>query len=683
MVVSVQQKVAGQHLERLAVVYLRQSSPRQVRENFRSTERQYALSEEAVRLGWEPELVITVDGDLGVSGRDAHPRESYKELVARVCVGEVGAIFGLEVARLARNNADLLRLLEFCALTDTLVVDADGIYDLQDFNDRMILGLKAQWSEAELHIMSSRLQGAKRAAAERGELRFPLAVGYLYDEQRDWVIDPDQEVQAAITDLFKAFEQTGSAYGVVGAFHGRRFPTRAFGRAWAGELRWGQLTHPRVVRILQNPCYAGTYVFGRYRSRRGVQPDGTITTKTVKLPRSEWGVVIRDHHPAFITWEQFLANQQRLAQNSTGKGQRPVREGGGALCQGIVLCGGCGHSMGVQYRARGAHYDCSSRANHIHTPSCRSVKAAVIDELVTRRLLQALEPEQIALALSAADEFQDRRARSNRARELRVERARYDAIRAERAYHACEPDNRLVARSLEDRWEQKLRELKDAEAELAEHVVPDREPSREQIEALARDLPALWAAKTTSDRDRKRLLRALIADVTIISEPDGRAVSVGIRWRSGAAEQHTVERPPTHNDATRTPPETIALIARLAAGHTNTQIAAQLNAAELRTGKGLAFNAHAVRHIRRAYHIPATPSCLDRDLTVDQVAERLGVSRDAIYYWIRHGQLHARRSDANRLRIAFPPEVERSCRERIANSSHIPQTKIPATGGAV
>ena len=225
MSTTAQQKIKDQHLQRRALIYLRQSSPRQVRENFRSTERQYGLSEEAARLGWAPEQILTIDGDLGVSGRDTRGRDSYKELVARVCQSAVGAIFGLEVARLARNNAELLRLLEFCALTDTLVVDTDGIYDLQDFNDRMILGLKAQWSEAELHIMSSRLQGAKRHAAERGELRLRVAVGYLYDQDGKWIMDPDEEVQAAIHDLHKAFGQTGSAYGVVGAFEGRRFPT--------------------------------------------------------------------------------------------------------------------------------------------------------------------------------------------------------------------------------------------------------------------------------------------------------------------------------------------------------------------------------------------------------------------------------------------------------------------------
>ncbi len=681
--ISAQRKITSSHLERLALVYLRQSTPAQVRLNIRSTERQYAIAEEAAQLGWEPERIVVIDGDLGVSGRSTHARASYKQLVARVCLGEVGAIFGLEVSRLARNNADLLRLLEFCALTDTLVLDTDGVYDLQDFNDRLLLGLKAQMSEAELHIMAGRLQGAKRAAAERGELRFGLPVGYVYDQDAQTIIDPDQEVQAAITDLFRAFEQTGSAYGVLGAFKGRRFPKRAWGGAWAGELRWGPLSHPRVLRTLQNPCYAGAYVFGRCRSRRIVTPQGTIATKTVALPRAEWAVLIGDHHPGFITWDAYLLNEQHLAANHTRRGQRPPREGS-ALCQGIVRCGGCGHSMTVQYHAKGAHYDCSvSRINHIKSPGCRSVKAQVVDELVARRLLEALAPAEIALALATADEVSERRAHSNRALELRVERARYDAARAERAFHACEPENRLVARSLESRWEQKLRELQNAEAELTEHATPTLEPSREQLEALARDVPALWAASSTSDKDRKRLLRALIADVTITSQPDAREVRVGIRWRSGAAEQHTIQRPPSINDTTRTPLETVELIKHLAAQHTNAQIAAELQAAGLLTGKGLPFDAPAVRHIRRANNIPTTPPPDDGGLTVGEVAERLHVSPGVIYDWISHSKLAARRDRAHRLRIPFDPDVEQDCRERITNSRHITQTKTAATRGAV
>jgi DNA invertase Pin-like site-specific DNA recombinase len=687
MMGSAREKIASVHLERLAIVYLRQSSPRQVRENFRSTERQYALAEEAVRLGWESERVVVVDGDLGISGRfsDTQAREGYKELVARVCLGEVGAIFGLEIARLARSSAELQRLLEFCGLTDTLVVDTDGIYDLQDFNDRLLLGLKAQMSEAELHIITSRLQGAKRAAAERGELRFPLPVGYVYDDEGQTVLDPDEEVQAAIADLFAAFEKTGSAYGVVGAFKGRRFPKRAYGGAWAGELRWGELTHPRVLGVLSNPCYAGAYVFGRYRSRRAVRPDGTIMTKITELPRAEWPVAIEDHHPGYISWEAYLANERRLAANDTHSGQRPPREGR-AICQGILRCGACGRPMTTLHRRHGSYYECGhARADHVNTPACRSVKAAVVDELITRRLLEALAPQEIALALAAADEVTDRRARSTRALELRVERARYEAIRAERAFHACEPENRLVARSLETRWEHKLRELAEAEAELAEQTRPAPEPSREQIERLARDVPALWAAESTSEKDRKRLLRALIADVTITSEPEGRELRVGIRWRSGAGEQHTVQRPKTRQEVTRTPSEAVELTRRLAPDHPNAQIAEQLNAAGLRTGTGGPFAAEHVQWIRWRHRIPyPTTWAQDGEQTVGQIAERLGISDGTVYAWITTGKLTARRGPANRLYISFPPEVEQQCHERVQNSVHLPsKTKIRAAGGAV
>ena len=680
-----EQKIRGQHRERLAVIYLRQSSARQVRENFRSTERQYGLAEEAVKLGWEPERVVMIDGDLGVSGRDVHLREAYKELVARVCLGEVGAIFGLEVSRLARSSAETQRLLEYCGLTDTLVIDTDGIYDLRDFNDQLVLGVKGQLAQAELHMMGVRLQGAKRHAAERGELRFPLPVGLVYNADGQTIIDPDQEVQAAIADVLKAFAQTGSAYGVVGVFAGRRFPRRAYGGAWAGELRWGKLTHARVLGVLRNPSYAGTYVFGRYRYRRLVRPDGTIATSMVELPRSEWAVIIHDHHEAYISWQQFLANQERLAQNNTRKGQRPPREGK-ALCQGIVRCGACGGSMTTLHRREGSYYECGhSRADHVNTPACRQVKATVVDELVARRLLKALAPEEIALALAAADEFADRRARSDRALELRVERARYEAIRAERAFHACEPDNRLVARSLENRWEQKLRELKDAEAELAEHVVPSTEPSREQLEALARDLPKLWAAETTADRDRKRLLRTLIADVTLTSKPDSRELRVGIRWRSGAAEQHTVQRPPKPADAQRTPSPAVELIRRLAPDHTNTQIAEQLNAARFQTRIGDPFAAKHVQWIRWRHKIPyPTTWAEDGELTVHQLAERLAVSAGTVYDWISTGKLVTRRGPANRLYIPFPSEVEQQCLARVQQSVHLPaETKIRAAGGAV
>ena len=674
------QKVQSAHLERLAIVYLRQSSPRQVRENFRSTERQYALAEKAAQLGWAPARVLTVDADLGISGRGTHAREAYKELVGRVCLGEVGAIFGLEVARLARNNAELLRLLEFCTVTDTLVVDTDGIYDLKDFNDRTILGLKAQWSEAELHIMGSRLQGAKRHAAERGELRLPLPIGYLYDDEGHVIVDPDEEVQAAVSDLFRAFAQTGSAYGVVGVFKDRRFPKRAHAAPWTGELRWERLRYSRVRQALTNPCYAGAYAFGRHRSRRAVTPEGTIVTKKGELPRAEWAVLIHDHHPAFISWDAFLANEARLAANHTSNGERPAREGS-AICQGIVSCGSCGRTMGTHYQRGTVGYKCSrSRLEHLNTPGCREVKAAVVDELVTARLLAALAPEEIALALAATDEVTQRRARANRALELRVERARYDAVRAERAFHACEPDNRLVARTLETRWETKLRELKDAEAELAEHATPAPEPSREQIETLARDLPALWATNSTSDKDRKRLLRAFVNDITITCQPHGDELTVGIRWRSGASEQHTITRP----ERDQIPHATLELIGRLAADHSDAETAAELQAAGLRTPRGRQFNGPAVKSVRYRYKIPLGPFHHDQELRPPAIAQRLDISESTIYDWIRRDTLQARRGPGGRLWVQFGPDVEQECRERIANSGHIhTKTTDRINGGAV
>jgi DNA invertase Pin-like site-specific DNA recombinase len=316
--------VGSRHLERTALIYIRQSTMAQVREHTESTARQYALAEEAARLGWLASRVEVIDADLGVSGRSVEGRDGFKGLVARVCLGEIGAIFGLEVSRLARSSADLSRLLEYARLTDTLVIDADGVYDLAEFNDRLLLGLKGTMSEAELHLLAGRLQGAKRAAAERGELRTPLPIGYVYDDEGQVVLDPDEEVATAIADVFTAFTATGSAYQVVAAFADRRFPRRAYGGAWAGRVQFGRLTHSRVLGILANPVYAGAYVFGRYRSRRVVNPDGSVRTATTQRPRAEWGVCIQDHHPAYISWDQFLANEARLAANRTNAGAPPA-----------------------------------------------------------------------------------------------------------------------------------------------------------------------------------------------------------------------------------------------------------------------------------------------------------------------------------------------------------------------
>jgi DNA invertase Pin-like site-specific DNA recombinase len=665
-------KIRRTHLERMAFVYVRQSGLAQVRHHTESTARQYGLAGEATRLGWEASRIVVIDEDLGISGRTASARAGYRELVGRVCLGEVGAILGLEVSRLARSSADLQRLLEFCSVSDTVIIDSDGTYDLANFNDRLLLGLKGTMSEAELHLLAGRLHGAKQAAAGRGALRFPLPVGYVYDDARATVMDPDEEIQAAVRDLFRAFAAKGSAYGVVGAFAERRFPRRAYGGAWAGEIRWGRLTHGRVLSVLANPAYAGAYVFGRYRSRRTLTPDGTIRTKLISLPLPEWAVLIRDHHPGYISWETYLANREHVAAHCTHHGARPEREGS-AVCQGIVRGGSCGRGMATTYPAGKPAYDCSrTRSDHTKTPGCRSVLAAVIDGVVTQRLLQVMAPEEIALALAAADEVADRHARSRRALELRAERARYEAARAERAFHHCDPDNRLVARSLEQRWEAQLKELAEAERELACDTRKSPMPPREEIEALARDLPRLWAAPTTSAKDRKRLVRSLVADVTVMSEPAGPRLGIGIRWRSGAGEEVVTQRWESAAQSRRTPADVVELVGRLAPERTDAEIATALNAEGRTTGTGRPFDVDAVRWVRFAHGIRSRSLLAPGELTVEQAATQLGISASVVYYWIGHGQLQARRGIAGRWCIPFSAEIERCCRERIASSSHLP-----------
>ncbi len=665
-------KITDDHRSRTAVIYLRQSSMAQVREHTESTMRQYGLVEEAVALGWARADVLVIDTDLGVSGRWGVAREGFAELVMRVCSGQVGAIFGIEISRLARSNADVARLMEFCSITSTLLIDPDGVYHPADVNDRMLLGLKGTMGEVELHVMAGRLAAAKRAAAQRGELRTPLPVGYVHDEVGDVVIDPDAEVQAAVADVFASFAAVGSAYGVVAAFSERRFPLRAYGGVWAGQLRWGRLTHARVLGVLKNPAYAGAYVFGRYSSRRTVDVDGHVHTTLVERPRAQWPVLIKDHHAGYLTWADYLANEARLAANRTNAGARPPREGP-ALCQGIISCGSCGKPMRTNYHTdTRPSYECSSRADRATTPTCRSVAAACVDAEVAARLLDALTGDQVALALAAADQVTDRRHRVSRAAELAVERAHYDADRAERAFHACEPDNRLVARTLETRWETKLAALTETEQALqAAHESQPTLPTRTDLEKLAADLPELWHASTTASKDRKRLLRTLIADITVLPEHDQAKVRIGIRWHTGASEELSVDRPLPPGPAKRSPSPAIEMVTRLGPTTDTGQLADQLNAAGLTTGHRRPFDAAAVQWIRHAYKIASPNPYAATEISVAEVARRLDVTTGVVYDWIKTDKLTARRGAGNRLCITWTDRVENQCRARIADSSHL------------
>jgi excisionase family DNA binding protein len=689
--VNGEHKISGSHRERAALIYLRQSSMAQVREHTESTKSQYALADKAAALGWARTDIEVIDTDLGISGKWGVAREGFTELVTRMCRGDVGAIFGIEITRLARSNADVARLAEFARITGTLLIDPDGVYDPADVNDRVLLGFKGTMGEMELHVMAQRLQANKRAAAERGELRTPLPVGYVHDDTGDIVIDPDATVQAAIRDVFAAFAASGSAYGVVAAFAGRRFPLRAYGGAWAGQLRWGRLTHARVLGILKNPGYAGAYVFGRYASHRTVDPSGTVHTAMAERPRAEWPVLIKDHHEGYITWADYLASEARLAANHTAAGARPPREGT-ALCQGIIGCGSCGKPVMTNYHTdQRPAYECSSRRDRLTTPSCRSVAAACVDAAVAGALLDALTPGQVALALSAAGEVAGRHQRASRAAELAVERARYDADRAERAFCAVEPENRLVARSLEARWEARLAALAEAEQALqaAQDTLPPL-PSRDDLEKLAADLPALWNAPTTSARDRKRLLRTLIADVTLLPDPDHSKVRIGIRWHTGATDELTADRPVHPGTANRTPAAAVELVTRLGPATSNDELVTRLNAAGHLTGHGRPFDIDAVQWIRHAYKIPVPDPYGSGEISVAEAARRLGCSTSVIYHWIHTGQLTARRGSASRFCIPWNDQAEAACRTRIAQSAHLgraarprtlPAPAFPAAGG--
>jgi DNA invertase Pin-like site-specific DNA recombinase len=657
-------KITASHLSRLAIVYVRQSTSAQVRQNTESTQRQYGLATTAAELGWLAEQIVIVDADLGVSGRFESEPEGYREIVARLCLGEVGAVFGLEVSRLGRSNADLTRLMELARLTDTLLIDTDGVYDLANVNDRILLGLKGQMSEIELHFLLGRLHGAKVAAAHRGELRHPLPVGYVYDDEEQIVKDPDEQVRRAVEDLFAEFGRTGSALRTVRAFAetGRLFPQRAWAGAWAGTIKWGKLTHARVLQALKNPTYAGVYTFGKTREVRRVLPDGTVRSVRRRQAREEWTVLIENHHEGYVTWAEFLATEAKLAANTTKRGARPVREGT-ALCQGIILCGTCGGRVGTRYsrKDRKVTYRCAEPA-----AGCRTVTADTVDDAVASLLLKTVTPHQIQVALAAAEEVTDRQVRTHRAAELAVERARYEAERAERAFSQVEPENRLVARTLETRWEAKLASLAEAEAALATaRVVKPPLPDHDALRALAADLPRLWDAPTTSPRDRKRLLRTLIADVTLLLEPNSDIVRVGVRWHTGAADELTVER----RGPGRTPPEALAIIRDHGATHSNVQIARMLNNAGLRTGKNLRFTPRHVAGVRGIYQIftPRTMAVQDGEISVKQAAQNLGIPADAIYNWLRLGQVPAK-SRAGRWCIPWDTDTQDIYRQKVARS---------------
>jgi len=644
------QKIQPTHLERAAYVYVRQSTATQVEHNRESTDRQYKLVDRAIALGWPKDKVHLIDEDLGRSGSGSAERSGFTKMTADVALGQVGLILSIEVSRVARNNAEWYRLLDVCGVTDTLIGDEDGLYHSGLFNDRLLLGLKGTMAEAELHVIRARLNGGIRNKAARGELRRGLPIGMVWGEEDGEVLfDPDEAVTGAIRTVFEKFAELGSARQVWLSMksEGLLFPTRTNSLA---EIRWGEPTYTAIHHTLTNPAYAGAYAYGKSRQERYVDETGRVRKRLRRLPRSEWAVLIPEHHEGFIDWATYEMNQKRLSENirpQRGQAGGAVREGC-ALLQGIATCGRCGRRLKVAYSGRNstASYYCSnSHVENSQATRCLHVGGVRVDNAVGSAFLEAVAPAGLEAALRADELIETERENRVAQWRLQLEQARYQAERAERRYRKVEPENRLVARTLEAEWENRLNELTAAEAELAQRKQqrPDRlsDEQRERIRLLGSDLNRVWDAPTTTNRDRKELLRSLLEEVQITVERAEAQAHLLLRWRGGTLSKIDVALHHPKDTVVRTDEDTIDLVRRLAEHYPDGVIAGILGRQGRKTAYGLPFTANRVGNIRRHWNIPRyrpPKHPPEGDLvSVEQAAEIFGVVPSTIHRWLNEG----------------------------------------------
>jgi DNA invertase Pin-like site-specific DNA recombinase len=686
-------KVTAGHLARSAYLYVRQSTLRQVLTNTESTARQYALRQRAVALGWPAGQVITIDADQGQSGASAADREGFQRLVAEVGMGRAGIVLGLEVSRLARNNADWHRLLEICALSGTLICDEDGLYDPGEFNDRLLLGLKGTMSEAELHFIRARLRGGQLSKARRGELKMGLPVGLVYDPADKIALDPDVSVREAIAHLFAVFARTGSARAVVAEFNtaGLLFPVRVRKGAHKGELAWMPLRHWRVLRTLHNPRYAGAFVYGQRREARN---PATGKKTMVTVPREQWFAFIPDAHPGYLSFDQYEANQAMLLANAQAHGRErdkgPAREGP-ALLQGLAICANCGRRMSVRYHTRRGievpDYQCMRECIDGAARRCLLIPGAGVDAAIGQLLLDTLTPLALEVALSVQTELQARAEHAGQLRRHNVERARHRADLARRRYLSVDPGNRLVADSLEADWNEALRAVQNAQDEhdkataAAASTLTGQHADR--IHALASDFPALWCDPATPQRERKRMVRLLIEDVTLAKT--GR-IQAHVRFRGGQTTSLTLPIPPKSWQLRQTHPATLATLDRLLDDNTDAGTAAALNATGHRSGEGKPFTGRIVLDLRRAHHMPSHAERLQARGLLDmaEIAKALGVHPTTIKNWHRAGLLVSHQANDKNQRLfeaPAPGDPRLAARQGSPIKNRVPAQPTP--GGAV
>lgn len=655
-------KVTAEHLRRDAFLYIRQSSLRQVLENTESTERQYALRDRAVALGWPIERIHVIDSDLGMSGASARDRDGFQRLVSEVANGHAGIVLGLEVSRLARNNADWHRLLELAALTGTLILDEDGVYDPAHFNDRLLLGLKGAMSEAELHMLKARLQGGICNKAKRGELETALPIGLTYHPDGSVILDPDQSIRAALQLLFDTFRQTASASATVRRFRreGWLFPRRLRRGIGKGDVLWGALDHSRVIQILHNPRYAGAFVYGRTRTAHPGQRGGT----QLRVARSEWQVLIRNAHAGYIDWAEYERNELILKQNTTAltqwsRGSMP-REGP-ALLQGRVVCGICGERMQVRYQEVGGklepYYMCAENAVRRAGKICQSIKGGPIDKAIGALLLESMAPAAIEVALAIEDEIAGRIDQAAQQRVRQLARVRYEADLARRRYLNVDPANRLVADTLEADWNERLRQLESLQQEHEHQQQRDQrllaDDARARIRQLTEDFPRIWHDEKVSALERKRMVALLIEDVTLTK---AQRITLAVRFRGGQTEMLEIDKPKPIALVRKTRPEVVQKVDELLESCSDKEVAAHLNDQGHRNWKGESFTLKKVRLIRLAYHLKSRYERLRERgmLTAGELAQQLGVCTTTVYQWGHAGLLHEHRY-GNRHRCLYEP----------------------------
>jgi DNA invertase Pin-like site-specific DNA recombinase len=672
-------KIRDLHLNRLAMVYVRQSTPQQVLENRESRERQYALAQFAERLGWPAERIVVIDEDQGQSGKTATERSGFQRLMTEVSLNHVGVVLGLELSRLSRSNKDWHQLIDVCGILNTLLCDQDAVYDPLDSNDRLLLGMRGAMSEYELVTLRNRLLRGSRNKAERGELFLHVPVGYFKTSSGEIVQEPDEQAQGMVQLVFDKFEELASAYAVFRYFVANQLQLgfRPHSAARSRELEWRLPTPNCILGILRRPIYAGAYAYGIHRP--GTKNPVTGRTEGGKwfVPPEEMPVLLHDRLPAYISWEQYLANQERLKQNRALHDTRGTPKKGTAILQGLVVCSKCGHRMSTRYKSRQRPaYFCNEYWRSDLQECCGRITAQTLDELVVRELLRALEPAALELSLRAIENVEQERQRLHDQWRQKLERAQYEVGRAERQYHAVEPENRLVARTLEARWEVALKKQRELEEEyhrfLAKLPATLSAADRERIQTLSQNVPSLWNAAGTTATDRKQIVRCLVEHVVVAADQATELTDVTIVWKGGLTTKQQVARPVGRYEQLKDYQRLTERIKELhRQGLHRGPIAAQLNAEGFvpphRRG---GFSELGVGALMRELGLVGEYFRDDlfqkHEWRIPDLARELSVIPQKIHYWIKQEWLHSRRTPTGKHIIVWADKEEIRRLKRLA-----------------